>query len=390
MEIKTRFASPLRSSIEEILSEYELVSTQHLFSEIFGAMPGISAIINSNRQIIYANNEFLDFLGIKTLEPILGKRPGEVVSCIHSGDELSGCGTSDACRYCGAVNAILTSQNTNQRSAKETSITSEIDGHLKSWDLNVSSTPIVLAGQHFYVLSLKDISDEKKLITLERIFFHDLLNTASGLNGLLTILKTGTDPFETKELIVKSEEASQSIIEEIMLYRHLRAAEKGDIQVKIELVNSIVFLKTAIERINFHEVGKNKQIVIAGNSADIDIETDKLLLQRVLINLLKNALESTPDSGSVISGIENMGDKIRFWVKNSEVMPHDVQMQIFLRSFSTKGKGRGIGTYSIRLLTENYLKGKVSFVSNETEGTIFSIILNKMFPADQIIQYKII
>jgi sensor histidine kinase regulating citrate/malate metabolism len=54
-------------------------------------------------------------------------------------------------------------------------------------------------------------------------------------------------------------------------------------------------------------------------------------------------------------------------------MPVDVQLQIFQRSFSTKGNGRGIGTYSIKLLTEQYLNGKVSFVSNESEGTRFSL-----------------
>ncbi len=68
-------------------------------------------------------------------------------------------------------------------------------------------------------------------------------------------------------------------------------------------------------------------------------------------------------------------------MKNAGVIPSDVQMQIFQRSFSTKGKGRGIGTYSIRLLTENYLKGKASFVSNNTDDTIFSIELDKRFSA---------
>jgi sensor histidine kinase regulating citrate/malate metabolism len=63
-------------------------------------------------------------------------------------------------------------------------------------------------------------------------------------------------------------------------------------------------------------------------------------------------------------------------------MPEEVKMQLFQRSFSTKGEGRGIGTYSIRLLTENYLNGKVSFISNKTDGTVFSVELNKKFPAN--------
>jgi sensor histidine kinase regulating citrate/malate metabolism len=59
------------------------------------------------------------------------------------------------------------------------------------------------------------------------------------------------------------------------------------------------------------------------------------------------------------------------------VMPEAVRMQIFQRSFSTRGTGRGIGTYSIRLLTEKYLKGTVVFTSSDPEGTIFFVELPK-------------
>jgi sensor histidine kinase regulating citrate/malate metabolism len=56
-------------------------------------------------------------------------------------------------------------------------------------------------------------------------------------------------------------------------------------------------------------------------------------------------------------------------------MSQEIQLQIFQRSFSTKGEARGIGTYSIKMFTEQYLGGKVSFVSNPTEKTVFSISL---------------
>ena len=87
-------------------------------------------------------------------------------------------------------------------------------------------------------------------------------------------------------------------------------------------------------------------------------------------------------TGTVLAGIENNEDMVAFWVKIDQFMPEDAQKQLFQRSFSTKDSGRGIGTYSIRLITENYLKGKVSFISNETKGTVFSIELSKKFPAD--------
>jgi len=43
------------------------------------------------------------------------------------------------------------------------------------------------------------------------------------------------------------------------------------------------------------------------------------------------------------------------------------------RAFSTEGSGHGLGTYSIKLITEKYLQGKVSFVSNKQEGTRFTV-----------------
>ncbi len=80
MEEKTHFAPAVRTTAEQILKDYELVGSQKFFTELFGAMPGIGAVIDKNRQIVYTNDELLSWLGISSLEPILGKRPGEVIS----------------------------------------------------------------------------------------------------------------------------------------------------------------------------------------------------------------------------------------------------------------------------------------------------------------------
>jgi sensor histidine kinase regulating citrate/malate metabolism len=48
-----------------------------------------------------------------------------------------------------------------------------------------------------------------------------------------------------------------------------------------------------------------------------------------------------------------------------------VRLQIFNRFYSTKGTGRGLGTYSMKLLTEGYLHGRVWFTTDETRGTDF-------------------
>jgi nitrogen-specific signal transduction histidine kinase len=379
MEESTDFAGASRSSVGEVLKEYNFIDSQTIFIEIFEAISGIWAVLNKNRQIIYASRDFVSALGIEDPGDLLGRRPGEAISCLHSGENPHGCGTTGKCKYCGVVNAILESQDKDRKCVREATISSMTNGSLKSWDFEVTSSPVTLSGHTFYMLSLQDISAAKRLSSLERIFFHDLLNTVSGLNGLLTVLKAGTDPVETADLLDKSEAISRSISEEINSFRQLRAAESGDLQIEIQTIKSVDFLISTIERIKYSEIVRNRRIVIDENSDNVELQTDKILLQRVMVNLLTNALESSPEEDNVYTGVSADNNKVSFRVKNSGAMPEDVRMQVFKRSFSTKESGRGIGTYSIRLLTENYLKGKVSFVSNETDGTIFTVTLNRAF-----------
>jgi sensor histidine kinase regulating citrate/malate metabolism len=78
---------------------------------------------------------------------------------------------------------------------------------------------------------------------------------------------------------------------------------------------------------------------------------------------------------TVTVGVSEHREAVEFWVHNDGVIPKREQFQIFQRSFSTKGEGRGIGTYSVRMFTETYLGGEVTFVSSKYDGTTFSVWL---------------
>jgi sensor histidine kinase regulating citrate/malate metabolism len=72
-------------------------------------------------------------------------------------------------------------------------------------------------------------------------------------------------------------------------------------------------------------------------------------------------------------GCTNDDNFVTIWVRNSAFIKREIQLQIFMRSFSTKGSNRGLGTYSMKLLGEKYLGGKVSFTTDEKDGTVFSV-----------------
>jgi hypothetical protein len=366
-------ADPSRSSSLDISLSGELLAADITMLNILSVITGITAILDENRQIVYANEEFIRTIGISSINTILGKRPGEAISCINSGRTEFGCGTSEECSVCGAVNAIIESQKTGIKSSRETRISSERNGVMRSWDLRVTSCPVSIRENHFFIFTIEDISGEKKRQSMERIFFHDILNSVGNLNGLLTILKENSEPEETGKLIELSQQVSSDLIEEIMYQRQLRSAENGELSVDPCKVCAAEVLNSAVERISGNEIARNKKISATDKSGGIEIITDRILLQRVLINVLKNAIEATDPGGIIETSVEILPEFVRFTVKNSKVMSKEVMHQVFQRSFSTKGRGRGSGTYSIRLLTVNYLNGNARFTSTEKEGTIFYI-----------------
>ncbi len=67
---------------------------------------------------------------------------------------------------------------------------------------------------------------------------------------------------------------------------------------------------------------------------------------------------------------------MRFSVWNPAPIPEPLQLRIFQRHFTTKNEsGRGIGTYMMKLFGEEFLGGRVGFLSSAAEGTPFWIEL---------------
>ena len=108
--------------MSEMLLQNKMFSKNELFIEITNSVSQMLVVLNAQRQIIYANNLFTEALGFKTIDSFIGKRPGEALNCLHASQSEGGRGTTEFCKTCGAVGAILESQG-NVRSTKECRIT---------------------------------------------------------------------------------------------------------------------------------------------------------------------------------------------------------------------------------------------------------------------------
>lgn len=352
--------------IEKVLEQKSRVERSEIFQEIVLNLPYPILVLNSLRQIVFYNEALIQSFPEISNNTILGSRLGAVFRCANFKIE-DGCGTTVFCRTCGAAKAIASSLE-GRKDIQECRITTFED---EAYDFRVWTYPKVIDGEMFSIFTLIDISHEKRRQILERIFYHDILNTANGIIGLLELAQT-TDLESKSELIQTSLSFSKILADEINSQRLITLAETGELEIEISkfsisnLINEIVSLYQ--NQTSFKEIELQIQI-----SNDFQIKTDKTILRRIIVNLLKNAIEAS-SPGSVIRLSAKKSDTLNIIkVYNQAVMPEEVKLQIFKRSFSTKGKGRGLGTYSIKLLTEKFLNGKVSFVSESKYGTEFTV-----------------
>jgi signal transduction histidine kinase len=329
-------------------------------------------IINQHRQVIYANKSYKNFCSKISSEQILGKLLGENLSCINAIKATNGCGTSKACKSCGNYNAILESQKGN-KSSKACQIRTNKN---RAIDLEVTATPINNNNERLTIFSLLDVSAAKQKESLQRVFIHDILNSAGAISGLSAILKEIDTPNEIKEIADSIQCASRSLIEEIQAQREIEAAELGNLKPDLKTISTHQVLGELQGIYANHEQNSGKPVLIDSASQNHSIHTDPILLKRILGNMIKNAIEIYLPEDIISLKSKKVDQGVVFSIHNQSVIPKEVQDQLFHRFYSTKGSGRGLGTYSMKLLGENYLKGKVWFESSEDFGTTFYIKLN--------------
>jgi nitrogen fixation/metabolism regulation signal transduction histidine kinase len=113
---------------------------------------------------------------------------------------------------------------------------------------------------------------------------------------------------------------------------------------------------------------------------EAEVLADKDQLIRVFNNLLTNAVQSIPEERKGIvkinlSYINNSSFKISISDNGCGITAEKSQ-NIFVPYFTTKNNGTGLGLAMVKQIVES-LNGKISFISEENEGTTFTLELPK-------------
>lgn len=362
--LKTEFAPPERLTKGDVLTQHEEILTDANLNLLYDFTTDFIVVLNEYRQTIFANKTLLRFLKKSNIKAILGLRPGEFLDCSGARKKTGGCGTSKLCTVCGAAKAILTANYTDTQ--VEECCVQTADGKT-SYNFRVW-TARPWTEKNYTLFIIRDIADEKFRNALEQTFFHDLTNTACDIQGLLSLIHS---PGSYKKYAPLLANVSRELLEEINGQRDLRYAEEGTIMIQKSPIKGLSLLKRLIELYKTRDITEEIELAVADDSEDIIFPSDERLLARVIENMLKNAIEASHKGQCVTVSCKRDMDRVIFSVHNPNFIEKDIQLNIFKRSFSTKSAGRGWGTYSMKLLTERYLGGKIEFFSTPKGGTTF-------------------
>ncbi len=370
-----------RGSAEQVDATARVLQHVPLLTQLLDALPQMALIVNDRRQAVAVNRALREAVG-RDLSGVLGLRPGEIVGCLHSAEGEDGCGTAPACELCGAVEAVEAALVMQQPAVREARLRRALPSGDQWLDLRVSVHPFSWNGMSLALAVLDDISQAKRLEVLGRVFFHDVLNTVGCVAGYVRCLGELREA-ERLAALATLAQLTADLTEEIEAHRDLIAAEGGRLTIQKQRVEVLPLLRDLRAQFVRHTVAQGRNIALdmpgcAAQGGECFVETDPRLLRRVLTNMLKNALEAAPPGATVTVRSRCQPERVCLSVQNPGAIPLKVRQQIFERSFSTKNEpGRGIGTYSMKLLGERYLGGKVWFESREPEGTEFFLELPK-------------
>ena len=252
----------------------------------------------------------------------------------------------------------------------DVSYISQVEKQLSAF--SVRETHTMLRGKQVRIIGFNDIRGElanketESWVKLIRVLTHEIMNTLTPIISLSQTLlpKAKGEEREGLEVIHRTSSELIGFVENYRKFTHLPQPQP-----------KIFYAKPFLERM----------IKLSGRHVNLSVEpagllvyTDEGLLSRVVTNLLKNAMQATPDDGRLlIRAYTGESDKIIIEIAdNGSKIDAETAEHIFVPFFTTKQDGSGIGL-SISRQIMHLLGGTIELLPYDSQGlTTFRLTLN--------------
>ncbi len=233
--------------------------------------------------------------------------------------------------------------------------------------------------------------NHRKLKELDELKSRFFANISHELRTPLTLLlapleslivqSRSTMSAQTQELLVTMQANGMRLLKLINDLLDLVRLESGKVAVAREALDVDAFIRGLVQSVK--KVADDKRITLQANvSEDVGLLlADRDKLEKILLNLVFNAVKFTPARGVVDVRVEKVGEQLRLQVSDTGMgISKENLPNVFSRfwqadtSAQRKFQGAGIGLALVKELVE-VQDGSVTVESEVNKGTTFTILL---------------
>ncbi|WP_371378777.1 response regulator [Thalassotalea aquiviva] len=213
------------------------------------------------------------------------------------------------------------------------------------------------------------IENTKLREDIEKLTHHDL-------KGPLGVILFETPKIPDQQVKQSIEESVNNVLGMINNTLDVFKIENGTYPFNPDMVDLNKLVDASVKAVNTLAKRKNIAFNITSDPPSTYIDAEELLCLSIFNNLVKNAVEASPDNETVYINIRELNDsKVEFCIENTGVVPQELRANLFDKfTSSNHARGSGLGTYSAKLMTEAQ-NGEINFTVINEKTTQFKVIM---------------
>jgi signal transduction histidine kinase/CheY-like chemotaxis protein len=214
---------------------------------------------------------------------------------------------------------------------------------------------------------------------VERIARHDLKTPLASIASVPRLLReSGPLGAREEELLEMVESAALRVLSMVNLSLDLYRMEQGTYRLRAEPVDLGALTRTVARELRGHADSKRITVHIDAPNEPLLAKGEELLCYSILANLVKNALEASPEGAPLTVRLRPhrfATDTVALTIHNGGAVPPQVR-ENFFQKYASHGKpgGTGLGAYSARLMAQ-VQSGDLQMATSEEEGTTLTLWL---------------
>jgi two-component system phosphate regulon sensor histidine kinase PhoR len=249
----------------------------------------------------------------------------------------------------------------------------------------VFAAPIVGGGEWVSLLALHDLTEVKRMEQVRRDFIanvsHELRTPLSAIKSVIETLRDGAldDPGAARDFLDRADAEVDRLVQIVEELLELSRIESGEAPLVRQPVDVEQIVRNAVERLRPQAERGGLRLEYEALPGLPEVRGDAVRLERVVANLIHNAVKFTPEGGSINVRVAPADGGVRVSVEDTGlgILREDLP-RVFERFYKVDrargGSGTGLGLAVAKHTVEVH-GGLITVTSEPGKGSVFSFVL---------------